>query len=87
MIWTVVFTEQAQKDAQKLASVGLKSRAEELIEVLRENSYQNPPPSEKLSGELSGAYSRRINIHHRLVYQVLKDEGTVKVIRMWTHYE
>jgi toxin YoeB len=85
--WIVVFTKQAQKDAQKLALAGLKSTAERLIEILRENPYQTPPPFEKLTGDLSGAYSRRINIHHRLVYQILKDKRTVKVIRMWTHYE
>lgn len=87
MIWSVVFTKQAQKDAQKLALAGLKSTAERLIEILRENPYQNPPPYEKLQGDLAGAYSRRINIHHRLVYQILKDKRTVKVIRMWTHYK
>jgi toxin YoeB len=87
VIWSVVFTKQAQKDAQKLALAGLKSTAERLIEILRENPYQNPPPYEKLQGDLAGAYSRRINIHHRLVYQILKDKRTVKVIRMWTHYK
>jgi Txe/YoeB family toxin of toxin-antitoxin system len=85
--WRVVFTKQAQKDAQKLASSGLKSKAEELIEILRTDPFQNPPPFEKLVGDLSGAYSRRINIQHRLVYQIFEEQETVKVIRMWTHYE
>jgi len=85
--WTVVFTKQAQKDAQKLASASLKPAAEHLIEVLCDNPYQTPPPCKKLTGDLSGAYFRRINIHHRLVYQILKDKRTVKVIRMWTYYE
>lgn len=87
MNWRLVFTKQAQKDAKKIAHSGLKSQAERLLEILRENPYKNPPPYEKLLGDLSGAYSRRINIQHRLVYQVLEDIKTVKVIRMWTHYE
>ena len=86
-MWQVVFTKQAQKDAKKLSAAGLRKKAEQLIEVLRENPYQTPPPLEKLLGDLSGAFSRRINIQHRLVYQVLEDEITVKVLRMWTHYE
>jgi len=86
-MWRVVFTKQAQKDAQKLFSSGLHQKAEELIKILRENPYQTPPPFEKLWGDLSGAFSRRINIQHRMVYQVLDGEKTVKVIRMWTHYE
>ena len=85
--WRLVFTKQAQKDAKKIAQSGLKPQAERLLELLKENPYQNPPPYEKLIGDLSGAYSRRINIQHRLVYQVLDDIQTVKVIRMWTHYE
>jgi len=85
--WAVVFAKQAQQDAQKLASAGLKPRAERLLQILRYNPYQTPPPYEKLVGDLSGAYSRRINIRHRLVYQVLEKQRTVKVIRMWTHYE
>jgi Txe/YoeB family toxin of toxin-antitoxin system len=85
--WRVVFTKQAQKDAQKLASSGLKSRAEELIEILRTDPFQTPPPFEKLVGDLSGAYSRRINIQHRLVYQIFEEQETVKAIRVWTHYE
>ncbi|MES0447345.1 MAG: Txe/YoeB family addiction module toxin [Desulfobacterales bacterium] len=86
-MWRVVFTKQAQKDANKLSAAGLRPKAEKLIEVLRENPYQTPPPFEKLLGDLSGAFSRRINIQHRLVYQILDDEKVVKVIRMWTHYE
>lgn len=87
MNWQVVFTRQAQKDAKKLSSAGLKEKAKKLIEILRDNPYQVPPPYEKLLGDLAGAYSRRINIQHRLVYQVLNDEKIVKVLRMWTHYE
>lgn len=87
MRWDLVYTKQVQKDARKLAKSGLKRKAIELLEVLKINPYQNPPPYEKLVGDLTGAYSRRINIQHRLVYQVLESEGIVKVIRMWTHYE
>ena len=86
-MWRVVFTKQAQKDTKKLSAARLRPKAEKLIEILRENSYQFPPPFEKLLGDLSGAFSRRINIQHRIVYQVLDDEKVVKVIRMWTHYE
>ncbi len=86
MKWRIVFTKQAQKDAKKLAAAGIRSRAERLLDILRENPYQTPPPFEKLVGDSAGAYSRRINIQHRLVYQVLADEEVVKVIRMWTHY-
>lgn len=86
-MWRVVFTKRALKDAKKLSAAGLRSKAEALLDILRENPYQTPPPFEKLIGDLSGAYSRRINIQHRLVYQILDDEKTVKVIRMWTHYE
>jgi toxin YoeB len=85
--WAIVFTKHAQKDAPKLASAGLKAKAQELLAVLKDNPFQNPPPYEKLVGDLSGAYSRRINIQHRLVYEVLADEHTVKVLRMWSHYE
>lgn len=85
--WQVVFTAQAQRDAKKLSRAGLRPKAERLLEVLKQNPYQNPPPYEKLVGDLSGAYSRRINIQHRLVYQVLDSIRTVKVIRLWTHYE
>ena len=87
MRWQVLFTKQAQKDAKKLSSSGLKPRAEALNELLKQNPYVNPPPYEKLIGDLDGAYSRRINIHNRLVYQVLDKEKVVKVIRMWTRYE
>ena len=86
MNWTLVFTKQAQKDAKKLASSSLKPKAQRILEILTINPYQNPPPYEKLVGDLAGAYSRRINIQHRLVYQVLDSIKTVKVIRMWTHY-
>ena len=86
-MWRVVFTKQAQRDAKKISAAGLRSKAERLIEILCENPYETPPPFEKLLGDLSGAFSRRINIQHRLVYQVLDDEKVVKIIRMWTHYE
>ena len=87
MSWKLVYTKQAKKDARKLASFGLKDKAERLLEILEENPFKSPPSFEKLVGDLSGACSRRINIQHRLVYQVLDDIKTVKVIRMWTHYE
>ena len=87
MSWCIVFTKQAQKDAHKLSSVGLKNKAQSLLAVVAQNPFQVPPPYEKLVGDLVGAYSRRINIQHRLVYQVLEAERTVKVLRMWTHYE
>ena len=87
MNWTLVYTKQAQKDAQKLVSSGLKPKAEELLGILRNDPFRNPPPFEKLVGDLAGAYSRRINIQHRLVYQVLEQERIVKVLRLWTHYE
>ncbi|HDR15444.1 MAG TPA: Txe/YoeB family addiction module toxin [Desulfobacteraceae bacterium] len=87
MTWKVVFTKKAKKDAMKIAHSGLKPQAEHLIKILKEDPYQTPPPYEKLLGDLSGACSRRINIQHRLVYQILDDIKTVKVIRMWTHYE
>ena len=86
-MWRVVFTKQAQKDAKKLSAAGLRPKAEQLIEILRDNPYKTPPPFENLIGDLSGAFSRRINIQHRLVYQILDDEKAVKVIRVWTHYE
>jgi len=85
--WRVVFTKQAQKDAKKLAASGLRDKAQTLLDILAEDPFKSPPPFEKLVGDLTGAYSRRINIQHRLVYQVLKAERTVKVLRMWTHYE
>jgi Txe/YoeB family toxin of toxin-antitoxin system len=84
--WRLVFTKQAQKDAKKIAQSGLKTQAIKLLEILQNNPYQNPPPYEKLVGDLTGAFSRRINIQHRLIYQILDDIKTVKVIRMWTHY-
>ncbi|MFO7803121.1 MAG: Txe/YoeB family addiction module toxin [Desulfovermiculus sp.] len=86
-MWRVVFTKQAQKDAKKLSTAGLRQKAGILIELLREDPYQTPAPFEKLLGDLAGAFSRRINIQHRLVYQILDEEKVVKVIRMWTHYE
>jgi toxin YoeB len=85
--WNLAFTKQAQKDAKKLSSAGLKEKAQHLLTLLQQNPFQNPPPYEKLVGDLSGAYSRRINIQHRLVYQVIEQEKTIKVLRMWTHYE
>ena len=87
MKWRIVFAKQAQKDAKKVAAAGLRSKAESLLNILRENPYQTPPPFEKLIGDLAGAYSRRINIQHRLVYEILDKQKVVKVIRMWTHYE
>ena len=85
--WRLVYTKQARKDAKKLAAAGLRPKAEFLLEILKKNPFQLPPPFEKLVGDLEGAYSRKINIQHRLVYQVLKRYRVVKVIRMWTHYE
>jgi Txe/YoeB family toxin of toxin-antitoxin system len=86
-MWRIVFTKRALKDAKKASAAGLRTKAETLLDILRENPYQTPPPFEKLIGDLSGAYSRRINIHHHLVYQIIDDEKVVKVIRMWTHYK
>jgi len=85
--WELVFTSQARKDAKRLAAAGLKEKAEELLKLLERNPFATPPPFEKLLGDLSGAYSRRIDIQHRLVYQVIEEGHVVKVIRMWTHYE
>ena len=85
--WLLLYTKQALKDAKKVSSSGLRGKAEDLLEVLKKNPFRSPPPFEKLIGDLEGAYSRRINIQHRLVYQVLKTERIVKVIRMWSHYE
>ena len=85
--WRLLFTKQANRDAKKLSASGLRPKAEELLEVLRLNPFQNPPPYEKLVGDLAGMYSRRINIHNRLVYEVLKKQKTVRILRMWTHYE
>lgn len=87
MTWRVVYTRHAQKDAKKLAASGLKPKAEELLVILAEDPFRKPPPFEKLVGDLAGAYSRRINIQHRLVYQVLEEEQVVKVLRLWSHYE
>ena len=85
--WKIVFTKQARKDAKKLSASGLKSKAEAIIKLLRDNPYQVPPSYEKVIGDLAGAYSRRLNIKHRIVYQIIEDVKTVKIIRMWTHYE
>ncbi len=87
MTWELVYTKQAQKDAKKLAASGLKNKAQSLLKIIENDPFQRPPPYEKLVGDLSGAYSRRINIQHRLVYQVYEKEHTIKVIRLWTHYE
>lgn len=87
MNWALVYTTQAQRDAKKLARSGLKPQAQKLLDLLADNPYRTPPPYEKLVGDLAGACSRRINLQHRLVYQILDDIKTVKVIRMWTHYE
>ncbi len=87
MSWTVVYTRQARKDAKKISSAKLKPQAQRLLDLIEKNPFQNPPPYEKLVGDLAGAYSRRITIQHRLVYQVYQEERTVKVLRMWTHYE
>ena len=87
MSWRIVFTKQAQKDAKKVSASNLKPKAEKIIKILRQNPFQTPPPYEKLVGDLAGAYSRRLNIQHRIVYQVIADKKIVKLIRMWTHYE
>ena len=87
MNWSVVYTKQAQRDARKLGSSHLRPQAQPLLDLIVKNPFQNPPPYEKLIGDLAGAYSRRINIQHRLVYQVYASERTIKVVRMWTHYE
>ncbi|EIF41861.1 addiction module antitoxin [gamma proteobacterium BDW918] len=87
MTWKLYYTKQAQKDARKLASSGLKNKAQELLQLIEQDPYQKPPPYEKLIGDLAGAYSRRINIQHRLVYQVLEEDKAVKIVRLWTHYE
>lgn len=85
--WQLVYTKQAQKDAKKLKGSNLQQKAQALLEIIRQDPFQNPPPYEKLIGDLSGAYSRRINIQHRLVYEVIPEENIIKVIRIWTHYE
>ena len=87
MSWNLVYVKQAQKDAKKLASSSLQNKAQALLDLIQANPFQNPPPYEKLVGDLEGAYSRRINIQHRLVYEVIEAESTVKILRMWTHYE
>ncbi len=87
MKWKIIYTKQAIKDSKKIKSAGLKPKVVKLLKVIKENPFCSPPPFEKLLGDLSGAYSRRINIQHRLIYQVLEDKNIVKVIRMWTHYE
>ena len=87
MSWELRYTKQAQKDAKKLSASGLKTKAQAILAIIKENPYQNPPPYEKLVGDLNGAYSRRINIQHRVVYQVFENEGIVKILRLWTHYE
>ncbi len=87
MSWTLFYTKQAQKDAKKLAASNLKSQAQKLLQIIQVNPYTNPPPYEKLVGDLSGTYSRRINIQHRIVYQVIEDEKAIKVLRLWSHYE
>lgn len=87
MSWKVLFAKQAQKDAKKLAASGLKAKAQDLLAILSDDPYRNPPPFEKLVGDLDGAYSRRLNIQHRIVYEVFKEEKAVRVLRMWTHYE
>jgi toxin YoeB len=85
--WRLLFTTQAQRDAAKLAAAGLRTKAETLLEILQEDPFRRPPPFEKLLGDLRGAYSRRINLQHRLVYEIVEDARVVKVLRMWTHYE
>ncbi|MFH1061851.1 MAG: Txe/YoeB family addiction module toxin [Candidatus Omnitrophota bacterium] len=85
--WKIVYTKQSLKDAKKLSAAGLRSKAESLLEIIKENPFKTPPPFEKLVGDLTGAYSRRINIQHRIIYQVLKKYKTIKIIRLWTHYE
>ena len=87
MYWEILFTKQAQKDANKISQAGLKSKVVELLKLLEENPFQSPPPYEKLVGDLSGAYSRRVTIQHRLIYQVYPEDKKIKVLRMWTHYE
>ena len=87
MTWRVVYTKRAQKDAKKLAAAGLKSKTQALLELLAEDPFRHPPPFEKLIGDLKGAYTRRINIQHHLVYQILEEEEIVKVLRLWSHYE
>lgn len=87
MTWTLYYTKQAQKDARKLAAANLKNKAQSLLAIIEENPYANPPPYEKLVGDLSGSYSRRINILHRIVYQVIEEQKAIKILRLWSHYE
>lgn len=87
MNWELLFTKQAQKDAKKIASSGLRPKTEELLNILHKDPFQQPPPYKKLIGDLAGTYSRRINIQHRIVYQVIEEKKIVKIIRIWTHYE
>ena len=87
MIWTLYFPKQALKDIKKLKTTGLWKKAQDLLEVVSNNPFQNPPPYEKLAGDLAGAYSRRINIQHRMIYEVFEKQKAVKILRMWTHYE
>ncbi len=87
MTWTLYYTKQSKKDAKKLSAANLKNKAQDLLSIIEENPYANPPPYEKLVGDLSGAYSRRINIQHRIVYQVLENEKAIKILRLWSHYE
>ena len=86
MTWTLYYTKQSKKDAKKLSAANLKDKAQKLLSIIENNPYQNPPPYEKLVGDLSGAYSRRINIQHRIVYQVLEEDKAIKILRLWTHY-
>ncbi|MGC9527281.1 MAG: Txe/YoeB family addiction module toxin [Limnospira sp.] len=87
MTYKIVYTKQAKKDAKRIAHSGLKTKVKKLLTILQNNPWQNPPPYEKLVGDLTGAYSRRINIQHRLVYEVIESQNTIKILRMWTHYE
>ncbi|MYC80745.1 MAG: Txe/YoeB family addiction module toxin [Acidobacteria bacterium] len=87
MTWELYFTRQARKDAKKLAAAGLKEKAQALLDIVRDNPFQNPPPYETLVGDVAGAYSRRTNIQHRLVYQAIEEERSVKILRLWTHYQ
>lgn len=87
MSWTLFYTKQAKKDAKKLTAANLKTKAQKLLQIIEINPYENPPPYEKLVGDLSGAYSRRINIQHRMVYQVIEEENAIKILRFWSHYD
>ncbi|MCP4494435.1 MAG: Txe/YoeB family addiction module toxin [Gammaproteobacteria bacterium] len=87
MSWTLFYTKQARKDAKKLAAANLEANAKNLLQIIEINPYENPPPYEKLVGDLSGAYSRRTNIQHRMVYQIIEEENAIKILRLWSHYE